>query len=43
MNTHDAAQYPNLFRVAQEIARCKDPDRVLNALLDMLQKKEMQL
>lgn len=25
--------YPNLWRVAREIARCKNPDRVLNELV----------
>lgn len=43
MSVHDPAQYPNIFRVAQELARCKDPDRVLNALMAMLQNEEVKL
>ncbi len=27
------ANYPNLWRVAREIARCENPDRVLDGLL----------
>lgn len=29
--------YPNLFRVAQEMARCKNPDKVLNSMLTLLE------
>lgn len=30
------AKYPNLWRVAQELARCKHPDKVADALFAML-------
>lgn len=40
MSAHDVTQYPNIFRVDRELARCKDPDRVLNALLAMLRADE---
>ncbi len=29
--------YPNVFRVAQELARCKHPDNVLGALKILLE------
>lgn len=36
--------YPNLWRVACELARCKNPDKVLDALLavagDVLEQEE---
>lgn len=29
-------RYPNIYRVARELARCKHPDKVLDALAAML-------
>lgn len=30
-------RYPNIYRVAQELARCKHPDKVLNAMRPLLE------
>lgn len=32
-------KYPNVWRVAQELARCKHPERVLNALTVLLSEE----
>ena len=32
-------KYPNLWRVAQELARCKHPEKVLNALTVLLSEE----
>lgn len=37
MNCRRYKDYPNLFRVAQEMARCKNPDKVLNSMLTLLE------
>lgn len=29
--------YPNIARVAQELARCENPDKVLSAMLALLE------
>lgn len=37
MGKYRYQDYPNLFRVAQEMARCKNPDKVLNSVLLLLE------
>jgi hypothetical protein len=32
-------KYPNVWRVAQELARCKHPEKVLNALTVLLSEE----
>ena len=32
-------RYPNLWRVAQELARCKYPEKVFNALTALLSEE----
>lgn len=35
-------RYPNLWKVAQELARCKHPDRVLDAMITMIKAGEVE-
>lgn len=37
MNESKYRQYPNIYRVAQELARCKHPDKVFNAMRSLLE------
>lgn len=35
-DTEKYQRYPNIYRVAQELAHCKNPDKVLEALVALL-------
>lgn len=37
MNESKYQQYPNIYRVAQELARCKHPDKVFNTMRSLLE------
>lgn len=37
------SRYPNLWRVAQELARCKHPSKVLEALTVMIKAGKVEL
>jgi hypothetical protein len=36
-------RYPNLWKVAQELARCENPYKVLDALTAMIKAGEVEL
>lgn len=36
------SKYPNVWRVAQELARCEHPEKVLSALYSMLSPENQQ-
>ncbi len=35
-------KYPNVWKVAQELARCENPEKVLSALYSMLSPENQQ-
>lgn len=37
MNSERYKNYPNLFKVVQGMARCKNPDKVMSAMLLLLE------
>jgi len=37
MNREKYKDYPNIFKVAQKIALCKNPDKVLSSMLSLLE------
>lgn len=43
MSEYDYRDYPSIYRVAQELARCKHPDKVLDALVAMIKEGEVEL
>lgn len=37
MSKYNPRDYPNVYRVAQELSRCKHPDNILSAMCSMLE------